>query len=417
MSPSEPSPGGNPPPPPDGAPPQPKIGRFEVRAPLGVGGMGIVYAAWDPDLQREVAVKLLRRDRLRPEQIEAASELLRREAQTAARLAHPNVVTIYDVGRHLGQVYVAMELVQGPSLAKWMTDTPRTWREVLNMFFQAGRGLAAAHGVGLLHRDFKPANVLVGVDHRPRVVDFGLAHFGEIPGGPGGEVPWAPGPTETVPGRNDADDASVTIGDGRLADVLSDPSMSGVRSAAASGVFDASSTGVFDAGVTGSWEMSRSRDALSSGRVDVTSSVTSSITSSTSVSASVSLLDGSLDQRALTAEPRDPTVTTLCVGTPAYMAPELFTGAGADARTDQFAFCVALYEGLAGERPFEGQTAKEIAHNVTHGIVRPWPARSRVPGWVRAIVMRGLALDPGERHPSINSMLAAIAFTARIMWD
>ncbi|MBC8067804.1 MAG: protein kinase, partial [Deltaproteobacteria bacterium] len=110
------------------------------------------------------------------------------------------------------------------------------------------------------------------------------------------------------------------------------------------------------------------------------------------------------------------TSTGLFVGTPAYKAPELFTGAGADARTDQFAFCVALYEALWGERPFAGHTAREIAANVIAGDMRPIP-RSRIPGWLRTIVLRGLAVDPDQRHASLKSMLAAIAFTSRIMYE
>jgi eukaryotic-like serine/threonine-protein kinase len=375
-----------------------QIGRFVVRRQLGAGGMGIVYAAFDPALDREVAVKLLRRDRFRPEQLEAAGERLRLEAQTAAKLAHPNVVTIFDVGTHDERVYLAMELVDGPSLQQWIKETARPWREVLAMFFQAGRGLAAAHGVGLLHRDFKPTNVLVGGDHRPRVVDFGLAHFGAVPGGavhlPDGEA------LSTASGRRgDADDAITTMGDAPGWD------------AASSGVFEpqlgdslvpsVSITG----SVSGLWE---SRD-----RVEIT-------TSSPGLGNSISHMDapagGTHDARHTMTGDAPATATGLFVGTPAYMAPELFTGAGADARTDQFAFCVALYEALWGQRPFAGHTAREIAANVVAGHMRPIP-RSRIPGWLRTIVLRGLAVDPDQRHASVKSMLAAIAFTSRIMYE
>ena len=148
------------------------IGRYRIEGPLGAGGVGLVFAAFDPVLGRRVAVKLLRSDR---PGMAAAGDRLREEAQAMARLAHPNVVTVYDVGEHEGGVYIAMELVEGLSLRDWLAETARPWREVLGAYFQAGRGLAAAHDAGLVHRDFTPANVLMGRDGRVRVVDFGLA--------------------------------------------------------------------------------------------------------------------------------------------------------------------------------------------------------------------------------------------------
>src|SRR5690606_31112656 len=148
----------------------------------GHGGMGVVYAAYDPELDRELAVKLLRPERLRGNP-EAARQHLRREAQIAAKLSHPNVVSIFDVGHHDdGGLYVAMELVAGPSLRDWSRAAVRPWREVMPMFFQAGVGLSAAHDAGLIHRDFNPATVLVGPDRRARVVDFGLARVGTVSG-------------------------------------------------------------------------------------------------------------------------------------------------------------------------------------------------------------------------------------------
>src|SRR4051794_37484059 len=131
--------------------------------------MGVVYAASDPELGRKVAIKLLGAG------AHVDQQRLRREAQAMARLQHPNVIAVYDVGLFAGRAFIAMELVEGTTLATWMTAEPRTWREIVALFVQAGRGLAAAHTVGLVHRDFKPANVLVGRDGRPRVGDFGLA--------------------------------------------------------------------------------------------------------------------------------------------------------------------------------------------------------------------------------------------------
>jgi serine/threonine protein kinase len=140
--------------------------------------MGIVYAARDEELGREVAIKLLRAELAR-----ADDRRLAEEARALARLAHPNVVCVFDVGVHDGQRFIAMEYVVGDNLRRWL-GAPRTLREVLRVFAGAGRGLHAAHGVGLVHRDFKPDNVLVGDDGRPRVLDFGLAHTPSASGGP-----------------------------------------------------------------------------------------------------------------------------------------------------------------------------------------------------------------------------------------
>ena len=147
------------------------IGRFAIRRKLGEGGMGVVYAGHDAQLDREVAIKLVRAV---AGDDQARARLLR-EAQAMAQVAHPNVVPIYEVGEHGDQVFVAMELVAGETLTAWLRREPRDWRAMLAMFVAAGRGLAAAHARGLVHRDFKPDNVLVGGDGRPRVLDFGLA--------------------------------------------------------------------------------------------------------------------------------------------------------------------------------------------------------------------------------------------------
>ncbi|MBL9105722.1 MAG: serine/threonine protein kinase [Myxococcales bacterium] len=156
---------------PDELPEQPeRIGRYLVLERLGAGGMGVVFAAFDPELERKIAIKLIRGRRDRE-----ALDRLRREAMAMARLSHPNVVACFDVGRFMGQIWVAMEFVRGETLGHWLRRAPRTWREVLAVFIPAGRGLAAAHDAELVHRDFKPDNVLVDVEGRPRVTDFGLA--------------------------------------------------------------------------------------------------------------------------------------------------------------------------------------------------------------------------------------------------
>ncbi|MEO6772059.1 MAG: serine/threonine-protein kinase [Kofleriaceae bacterium] len=141
--------------------------RYEVASELGHGGMGTVYLAHDRSLGRDVALKL--------HLVHASSERLQREAFAMAKLAHPNVVNVFEVSTYDDRVFVAMEYVKGGTLRTWLAASPRTWREIVAMLVEAGRGLAAAHAAGLVHRDFKPENVLVGEDGRPRVGDFGLA--------------------------------------------------------------------------------------------------------------------------------------------------------------------------------------------------------------------------------------------------
>jgi tetratricopeptide (TPR) repeat protein len=148
-----------------------RFGRYLVLDWLGAGGMGAVYAALDPDLNRRVALKVLRHGGANP----PIRDLLQAEAQAMAQLAHPNVVTVFEVGSVDDRVFIAMELIEGQTLARWLRAQPRKPSEILAMFVAAGNGLAAAHAAGLIHRDFKPDNVLVGDDGRVRVTDFGLA--------------------------------------------------------------------------------------------------------------------------------------------------------------------------------------------------------------------------------------------------
>ncbi len=165
-----------------------RIQRFEVLEHLGTGGMGSVYRARDPQLERDVAIKVL----LRP--LEAAPQLsetdtldlrrngpasaddLLREARMMAQLSHENVLPVYEVGLAEGSVFVVMEYIAGPNLRRWL-ETERTTAHIVDAFVQAGRGLAAAHALGIVHRDFKPENVLVGGDGRVRVADFGLSRI------------------------------------------------------------------------------------------------------------------------------------------------------------------------------------------------------------------------------------------------
>jgi len=156
---------------PDTKPLAATLGRYRLEQKLGEGGMGVVHAAFDPDLERRIALKVLRTDAGTGE----ARQRLLREARAMARLAHANVVTVHEVGSEGGRDYVAMELIDGDSLAEWLRSTPRPPRDIVAAFVAAGRGLAAAHAAGLVHRDFKPHNVLRGRDGRVVVTDFGLA--------------------------------------------------------------------------------------------------------------------------------------------------------------------------------------------------------------------------------------------------
>ncbi|MEO7731392.1 MAG: serine/threonine-protein kinase, partial [Kofleriaceae bacterium] len=149
------------------------IGRYLVLGVLGRGGMGIVYEAYDPVLDRRIAVKRLRE--ITDDEVSAGRARMQREAQAIARLSHPNVITVHDVSEHGGAMYIAMELVQGQTLREWQLG--RGWRELVAAYGAAGRGLGAAHAAGMIHRDFKPENVLVGRDGRVRVTDFGLARL------------------------------------------------------------------------------------------------------------------------------------------------------------------------------------------------------------------------------------------------
>ncbi|HEX8819851.1 MAG TPA: serine/threonine-protein kinase, partial [Archangium sp.] len=152
------------------------VGRYTVLNPLGRGGMGDVVAAYDSRLDRRVALKLLRRELDCSQSQRDLETRMLREAQAMARLSHPNVVAIYDVGTlEDGSIFIAMEMVEGQTLRRWCEQAPRSWREILTAYLDAARGLAAAHEAGLVHRDFKPENVLVGKDGRVRVTDFGLA--------------------------------------------------------------------------------------------------------------------------------------------------------------------------------------------------------------------------------------------------
>ena len=281
-----------------------EIGRYRLERELGAGGMGAVHAAFDPDLERRVAVKVLRSGG------GGAEQRLLREARAMARLVHPNVVTVHEVGSASGRDYIAMELVDGHTLAEWLRSERRSERAILDAFMAAGRGLAAAHAAGIVHRDFKPHNVLRSREGRIVVTDFGLAR--------------------------DAEDAADPVGPVDLeGHALPLPDVS-----------------------------------------------------------------GSTPLAGLTA-------TGSLLGTPAYMAPEQWRGDAVTPATDQFAFSVALWEALAGERPFRGPTVEALRDAILRG---PGPLdESRIPRRLRPVLRRGLDPDPARRWPSVNALLAAIA--------
>jgi eukaryotic-like serine/threonine-protein kinase len=313
------------------------VSRYVALEQIGRGGMGRVLRAYDPKLQREVALKEVRRDALDDE----ATARLAAEARAMAKLSHPHVVAVYDVEQlEVGEVVLVMEYVAGRTLKGWLRSEDRSWRAIVDAFIQAGRGLAAAHEVGLLHRDFKPANVLVSERGTVKVTDFGLAKI--------------------------------------------------------SGSLSHSS----------SVEMGTSADGL--------------------------------------------TEAGTVMGTPRYMAPEQHCGESLTPAADQYAFCVALWEGLCGEPPFAGETmakdklkgppawperttpraAVEASHPADRwraltgrwpfegrgkGLLRAkgvgalrWPSEVGVPRHVVDALRRGLSAQPEQRWPSMEVLLAEL---------
>ncbi len=309
------------------------IGRYVVLDMVGRGAMGEVYAAYDPKLNRKVAIKVLR---ARPgADISDTNLRLRmiREAQSIAKLSHPNVVVVHDVGSVGSEVFVAMEFVDGQTLSEWLASEPRAWPEVLKIFADAGRGLAAAHEKNLVHRDFKPDNVMIAANGHVRVMDFGLARS-TTPA-----VPWRDSPAVNVRALEPPDD-------GHLAVTREVSPVSWASNAPANIASDVTVLQITHAGAV--------------------------------------------------------------MGTPAYMAPEQFLGRDTDARTDQFSFCVALYEALYRIGPFDGETMEQRKAGVLAGRVREAPPRSGVPPQIRKLILRGLKCDPRERWPSMKALLAAL---------
>jgi len=284
-------------------------GRYVLLELVAGGGMGLVYAAYDPELNRKVALKVLRPNTCGKINRSEARMRLLREAQAMARLSHPNVIAVHDVGSFEDQIFIAMEYVSGRTVSQWLEEKQRPYRDVLDVFIHAGRGLAAAHAAGMVHRDFKPDNVLVSNDGRVKVLDFGLARAAES------------------------------------VQQESEPP---------------------------------------------------SLQTQTSTEAQLST-PGMLAQQL--------TRTGAFLGTPNYMAPEQLLRGSTDARSDQFSFCIALYEGLYGQRPFQGDNVEALAAEAVAGRVKEPPNSSGIPNWVRRILLRGLSPNPTDRYPSMDALL------------
>ncbi|MCR9159461.1 MAG: serine/threonine-protein kinase [Nannocystaceae bacterium] len=275
----------------------PEIGRFAVIGRLGAGGMGQVLEAHDRELDRRVAVKVLHDHAVGSATGKAR---LLREAQAIAKLSHPNVVAVYDVGRHRDQVYIAMEFVAGRTLGAWLEEDARPWTEIVQVFVQVAEGLQAMHELGIVHRDLKPDNILVDQRGRPRIIDFGLARSSGEP-----ETP-----TDAPPAPN-------------------------------------------------------------------------------------ALLGVQL------------TRTGALAGTPRYMSPEQFRHDRLSPASDQFSYCVALFEALYNRSPFVGKTLGARAASVLSGEVQD-PGQGPVPAELFDVLRRGLRVDADARWLSMGELAALL---------
>ena len=287
-----------------------KLGRYVITGRLGAGAMGIVYAAHDPELDRSIAVKVLKQLPGDTRMTSTGEVRLLREARALARLSHPNVVPVYDVGltddgRGPRQVYLAMQLVQGRTLREWLEKESHPWTEIVRRFIEAGRGLAAAHAARLIHRDFKPDNVLLDASGRATVMDFGLAR-----------------------GREGSVDDS-------------------------------------------------------SGSLDSVDTLAATLTRTGSV-----------------------------VGTPVYMAPEQHLGKVVDDRADQYSFCVALFSGLFGKRPFHAPDIHALARVKLQQKLESFEP-GEVPQELVDAILRGLSRDPNARWPDMATLLDVLERAVR----
>ncbi len=305
--------------------------------------MGAVYRAFDPELNRNIAIKLLKLSR-RGRAL--ARERMLREAQALAQLSHPNVIAIHDVGTFDEGVFIAMELVEGKTVSQWLASERPSWRQILEVFLAAGEGLSAAHTRGLIHRDVKPSNIMIGNDGRVRILDFGLAR-----------------PMESNAHGDSADPASP-----RALDLS-------VRSS--------DSTETLFRTIPDPLEDDASEPAPALASMDPSSA-------------------------ASTALYQQLTRTGTLIGTPAYMAPEQLLDGEVGPRSDQFSFCVSLYRALCGKRPFPGTAVQDRITALMCGEASTRLDETRIPRWLRAAVLRGLESDPGERWPSMDALLSTL---------
>ncbi len=353
--------------------------------------MGVVYAAFDSQLDRKVAIKLLRPTLSKGEDSSEAEARLLREAQAMARLSHPNVVAIHDVGIVEGNVFLAMEYVEGGTLKDRLTVLS-SWREGLALLKEAGRGLAAAHDAGLIHRDFKPDNVLVGSDGRVRVTDFGIARADEEP---------RPRALSEAERRSSGHRRPPTPLRSSVGGAINGPPSSGSprssrggsgRSGAASAKSPAQSTRDVADPEKSAADSTNALGELSKSADSTRTVIARSLPGRTASSASL-------------ADPL--TLTGDLLGTVGYMAPEQAFGERIDARSDQFSFCVTLYYALYREKPFRDPDIDTYLNALT-GPVRDAPAGSKVPQWIRRILLKGLSLSPAARYASMDELLAAL---------
>lgn len=274
------------------------LGRYHLKRIVGAGGMGVVYEATDPELQRKVAIKIIRPDKFDDLQDQRRARL-KREARALAALTHPNVLTVYDVGEDEARIWIAMEFIDGQPISDWIASERPSWQDILDVYKRAGKGLAAAHEHGLVHRDIKPDNVLISKDDRVLLMDFGLAAQDELPS----------------------------------------------------------------------------------------------------------------QSRVLTTD--DPlTVTGVIVGTPLYMSPEQLAGQKLDPLSDQFSFCVSVFEGLYGFRPFSGHTLQDLTAAVNSGqLIRP--RTKDIPDALFDVLERGMSPRPAERFEDMQALLSALEHAAK----
>ncbi|MCH9687853.1 MAG: serine/threonine-protein kinase [Deltaproteobacteria bacterium] len=270
-----------------------QLARYVVIEEIGRGSMGVVYAAYDPKLDRKVALKAL---------LGGDAARLLREAQALARLSHPNVVAVHDVGVDEGRVFLAMEFVDGSTVDQWLQQQTRDWQSIVDVFIAAARGLAAAHAARIVHRDFKPANAMMTASGVVKVTDFGLARD-------------AGDPTR---GTEDSEGE----------------------------------------------------------------------------------LPGQLDIQL--------TASGAMVGTPLFMSPEQHGGERATEASDQFSLCCALYQAVYRQRPVEAEDLNALRASVILGELRPPPPTPGVPAVLGRVVMRGLSVQPADRFPSMNALIAEL---------